>query len=183
MAVQEAKLRADAQANREHLLDVARAALAADPAVSLNAIAKTAGLGPGTLYRHFPNREALVVGVYRKEMDDLVARAPVLLAENPPLEAFRRWCIRLAKSGRTKYAITALLEGALTDEDTHETYVRVVSAAQQLMDACTRCGDIKPGLDAEDFLTLVSFLWKLPPNSTRAKKLLAFVFGALTEKA
>src|ERR1700753_3364158 len=96
-------LRADARANRDRILDVARDALATDPAASLNSIAKAAGVGAGTLYRHFPSREALVLGVYRKEIDALVAMVPVLLAEHPPLQAFRMWCDRLAKFGRMKH--------------------------------------------------------------------------------
>ncbi|WP_374680141.1 TetR/AcrR family transcriptional regulator, partial [Hydrocarboniphaga effusa] len=66
-------LRADAKANRDRILDVARDALSADPQASLNSIAKAAGVGAGTLYRHFPNRESLVLNVYRKEIDALVA--------------------------------------------------------------------------------------------------------------
>ena len=60
--------RADAAANRARILDVARAALAASSSVSLNAIAKGAGVGPGTLYRHFPTREALVLEVYHHDV-------------------------------------------------------------------------------------------------------------------
>ncbi|MEI9930810.1 MAG: helix-turn-helix domain-containing protein [Rhizomicrobium sp.] len=61
MAEEDEKLRADARANRDRILDVAREALAADPSASLNSIAKTARVGAGTLYRHFPTREALVL--------------------------------------------------------------------------------------------------------------------------
>ncbi len=78
-------LRSDAQANKELILDVARNALAADPNASLNSIAKEAGIGAGTLYRHFPSRESLVLGVYRKEVDLLVALAPSLLAKHTPI--------------------------------------------------------------------------------------------------
>jgi AcrR family transcriptional regulator len=69
-------LRVDARANRDRILDVARDALATDQAASLNSIAKSAGVGAGTLYRHFPSRESLVLSVYRKEIDTLVALAP-----------------------------------------------------------------------------------------------------------
>ncbi len=72
-------LRSDAQGNNSRILEVARDALAADPNASLNSIAKEAGVGAGTLYRHFPSRESLVLGVYRKEIDTLVALAPTLL--------------------------------------------------------------------------------------------------------
>ena len=73
-------MRPDAQANRDRILAVAREALTIDPAVSLNAIAKMAAVGAGTLYRHFPCREALILGVYRREIDALVALVPTLSA-------------------------------------------------------------------------------------------------------
>src|SRR3984885_13053384 len=101
--VDDGNLRADARANRDRILDVARDAFAADPAASLNSIAKAAGVGAGTLYRHFPSREALVLGIYRKEIDALVALAPMLLTEHAPLQAFRMWCDRLAELGRMKH--------------------------------------------------------------------------------
>jgi AcrR family transcriptional regulator len=183
MADQETKLRADAQANRDRILDVARDALAADPSVSLNSIAKTAGVGAGTLYRHFPSREALVVGVYRKEIDALVDLAPKLLADHPPLRAFQMWCDHLAKSGRMKHGVADLLRVAISDKDLQETYWPMLDAVRQLMDACEGSGDIRSGIDAEDFLILVSFLWRIPPDSAgeaRAKRLLAFVFRGLS---
>src|SRR5690349_1926125 len=90
-------LRADARANRDRILDAARDSLATDPAASLNSIAKAAGVGAGTLYRHFPDRESLVLAMYRKEIETLVALAPALLRKHAPLKAFRIWCDRLAQ--------------------------------------------------------------------------------------
>src|SRR5580700_10735083 len=98
-------LRADAQKNRAKILDAARAALAAAPDASLNSIAKAAGVGPGTLYRHFPNREALVLAVYRQEIQALVDLAPALIAKHPPLVALRLWFDRLAHYGRIKHGL------------------------------------------------------------------------------
>ncbi|WP_315837657.1 TetR/AcrR family transcriptional regulator [Bradyrhizobium prioriisuperbiae] len=178
----EAKLRADAQANRDRLLEVAREALTADPAASLNSVAKTAGVGAGTLYRHFPTREALVVAVYRREIDELVRLAAKLLAENPPLRALLKWCDRLAKAGRTKQGINVVLQAAITDEDHKATYEPIMKATGLLMDACREAGDIGADIDAQSFLILVSFLWKMPPGAAseaRAKRLLAFVFHGM----
>ena len=118
--VDDENLRADARANRDRILDVARDALATDPAASLNSIAKAAGVGAGTLYRHFPSRESLVLGVYRKEIDTLVALAPALLAKHPPLQAFRIWCDRLAKFGRMKYGVADIVHAATSDQDIQE---------------------------------------------------------------
>jgi AcrR family transcriptional regulator len=175
-------LRADARANRDRILDVARDAFATDPAVSLNSIAKTAGVGAGTLYRHFPSREALVLGVYRKEIDALVALAPVLLTKHPPLQAFRLWCDRLAKFGRMKHGVADLLHAVISDRDFQETYWPMLDAVRRLMDACEGSGDIRPGADAEDFLTLLGLLWQIPPTpagEARVKRILALTFRGL----
>ena len=84
------KLRADAQANRDRILDAARDALVTDPEASLNSIAKAAEVGAGTLYRHFPSREALVLGVYRKEIDALVVLPESVPHHSGPATAPRR---------------------------------------------------------------------------------------------
>jgi AcrR family transcriptional regulator len=180
--VDDENLRADARANRDRILDVARDALAADPAASLNSIAKAAGVGAGTLYRHFPSRESLVLGVYRKEIDTLVALAPTLLARQPPLQAFRTWCERLAKFGRMKYGVADIVHAATSGQDLQETYLPMLAAVRQLFDACEGSGDIRPGIDPEDFLVLVGLLWRIPPTSAgeaRVKRLLALVFRGL----
>ena len=179
------KLRADARANRDRILDVARDALAADPEVSLNAIAKAAGVGAGTLYRHFPSREALLVGVYRKEIDALVAVAPMLLTKHPPLEAFRLWCDRFAQSARVKHGVADTLRAAISDQDFQETYWPLVGAVRRLMEACERSGGIPPGAEAEDFLQLLGWMIQIPPTpegEARAKRLLALVFRGLGAK-
>jgi AcrR family transcriptional regulator len=178
-------LRADAQANRDRILDVARDALAADPAASLNSIANTAGVGAGTLYRHFPSRESLVLGVYRKEIDTLVALAPVLLSKQPPLRAFRSWCDRLAKFGRMKYGVADIVHAATSEQENQEIYGPMLSAVHQLMAACEGSGEIRPGADPEDFLVLVGLLWRIPPNAAgeaRVKRLLGVAFRGLGAK-
>jgi AcrR family transcriptional regulator len=176
------KLRADARANRERILEVAREALAADPDASLNSIAKTAGVGAGTLYRHFPSREALVVGVYRNEIDALVALAPTLLTEYPPLQAFRLWCDRLGQLGRVKHGVADMLHAAISERDLKETYWPMLDAVRKLMNACEGSGEIRPGANAEDFLMLLGFLWKIPPTpagEARVKRLVALAFRGL----
>ena len=178
----EENLRADAQANKGRILDVARDAFAADPAASLNSISKAAGVGAGTLYRHFPSRESLVLGVYRREIDALVSLAPVLLAKHPPLQAFRLWCDRVAKFGRMKYGVADIVHAATSDQNLQDTYIPMLGAVRQLIDACEGSGDIYPGANAEDFLMLLGLLWRIPPNSggeARVKRLLALAFCGL----
>ncbi len=178
-------LRADARINRDRILDVARDALAADPAASLNSIAKLAGVGAGTLYRHFPSRESLVLGVYRKEIDTLVALAPTLLAKHPPLKAFRVWCDRLAQSGKMKYGVADIVHAATSDQNLQETYTPMLGAVQQLIRACEHSREIHAGFDPEDFLVFVGLLWRIPPTSAgeaRVKRLLSLAFRGLGAK-
>lgn len=113
-------LRADAKRNREHLVAVAREAFAtADTAVPLESIAREAGVGIGTLYRHFPTRDALFEAVYAAELDDLTTSAPALLGELPPDAALRAWLGRYAqfvamKRGMVDALRTGLAAGRLT---------------------------------------------------------------------
>ena len=175
-------LRADARAHRARLLEVARDAIAADAAAARNSIAKAAGVGAGTLYRHFPSRESLVLGVYRKEIDVLVALAPTLLAKHPPIEAFRIWCDRLAKFGRMKYGVADIIHAATSEQDLQESYTPMLGAVRQLLEACERSGDLRGGSDPEDFLMLVGLLWRIPPTAdgeARVKRLLALAFRGL----
>ena len=178
----EDRLRADARSNRERILEVARAALAADPHVAFSSVAKAARIGQGTLYRHFPSREALVLGVYRREIDALVALAPRLLAEHAPLPAFRLWCDALADLGRMKRGIADVLHAVISEQDFRDTYWPMVGAVRGLMRACEASGVIRPGAVPEDFLLLVQFLWQTPPGpdgEAQAARLLAFLFRGL----
>ena len=176
------RLRVDARLNRCRILDAARVALTADPEAPFSSIARTAGIGQGTLYRHFPSREALVLAVYRQEIDALVELAPRLLAEHPPLPAFRLWCDELAHLGRMKRGIADVLHAVISEQDFKETYWPMVAAVGRLMQACERSGEIHPGANPQDFLLLIQFLWQTPPGpegETQAGRLLAFLFRGL----
>ncbi|MDR6624465.1 TetR/AcrR family transcriptional regulator [Caulobacter segnis] len=175
-------LRADAQANRDRILEVARAAFAADPNVSLNAIAKSAGVGAGTLYRHYPTREALVQAVYSRQIETLVELAPSLLGRHRPLAAFRIWCEQLAEFGREKHGVSALLKSPPSDRELQDFYGPLLAAVTELLRACENSGDIHPGVTAMDFLMLVSFLWQIPPDTAgkvRTARLLELVFRGM----
>ena len=183
--IESVKLRADARGNRARILEVARTALADDPAATLNSIAKSAGVGQGTLYRHFPTREALVLGVYREEIDDLVGLAPTLLMQQRPLEAFRLWCGELARLGRVKHGIADVLHAIISEQDFEQTYLPVVGAVTLMMKACETTGQIRPGVQPADFLMLLQFLWQTPPNQDSAaqtQRLLELCFAALVPK-
>lgn len=179
------KLRADARGNRDRLLDVARAALADDPDATLNSIAKAAGVGQGTLYRHFPTREALVLGVYRKEIDELVELVPALLAQHRPLAAFRLWCAELARLGRVKHGIADVLHAVISEQEFEQTYISIVGAVTLMMRACEEAGEIAVGTRPADFLTLLQFLWQTPPSpdgADQTQRLIELLFRGLRAK-
>ncbi|QEH34953.1 HTH-type transcriptional regulator AcrR [Aquisphaera giovannonii] len=105
------KPRADAQRNRAHLLDVAKSAFAEKgSAASLDEIARRAGVGIGTLYRHFPTRDALIEAVYRNEVEQLGEAASRLAAECPPVEALRAWLLLFVEYLGTKRGMSEALD-------------------------------------------------------------------------
>ncbi|MFC4585166.1 TetR/AcrR family transcriptional regulator [Sphaerisporangium corydalis] len=159
-----AATRADAQLNRERIFAVAYAAFAEDPRVSLNAIAKLAGVGAGTLYRHFPTREDLILAVYRQEVRSLVASVHDVLAENPPIEALRVWFLRLADLLRVKHGLGDALQTAAVQDAVNETYAPVTEAIGVLLRACEDAGEVRPGLGPDDVLVFMGFLWRVPPG-------------------
>ena len=174
--------RADARQNREWILEAARAAFATSPDASLNSIAKAAGVGPGTLYRHFPTREALVLAVYRKEIAALVDLAPALIVAHAPLEAFRAWCDRLADYGRMKHGLAVVLHTAISDRDHEETYWPMVGALDQLLKACAVAGAFRSNIDAEDVLLVFGFLWRIKPgpgSEAKARRLIDLLIDGL----
>ena len=185
MTEQESGLRADAQANRKRILAAAREAFAASPDASLNAIAKAAGVGAGTLYRHFPSREALILALYRNEIESLVDLAPTLVEAHPPVEALRLWCAKLAEYGRIKHGLADVIHAALTDRDREQTYRPMVGAVGRLLEAGEVSGDFRPGANPEDILLLLGFLWRVksgPAGEAQAEKLLSLVIDGLRER-
>ena len=157
-------MRADAQLNRERILAVAYSAFAADPRVSLNAIAKLAGVGPGTLYRHFPTREDLILAVYRQEVQSLVDAVHDILAEYPPLQALRVWFLRLAGVVRVKHGLGEALQTAAAQAVVNATEAPVLEAIDALLQAGEKAGDVRPGVEPADVLLLMGFLWRVGPG-------------------
>jgi AcrR family transcriptional regulator len=149
------KPRADSQRNREKLLEVARTAFAEQgPDVSLEEIARRAGVGIGTLYRHFPNRDAIVADVYRREVGQLAEAATDLLDKHPPLEALRAWMrVFVDYIGTKKIMASALnaLAGGTT-----ELYAAsgplITDAITLLVDRCKADGAIRADTEPTDLL-------------------------------
>lgn len=174
--------RSDAQRNRERILDVARDALSTDPDASLNSIAKLAKVGPGTLYRHFPTREDLILTLYQAEVEELVAEVPAVLMEHEPLDAFRVWFRRLAAYVRVKHGLGEALHTAAAQDVVNATYEPVTRAVGELLDACVHAGDVRAGLDPADVLLLMGFLWRVGPGSdglAQADRIIEMVIDGL----
>jgi AcrR family transcriptional regulator len=152
-------MRADARLNRERILSVAYQAFADDPDVSLNTIGKLAGVGAGTLYRHFPTREDLILAVYRQELQSIVDSVHNLVAEHPPLTALRVWLLRLADFARVKHGLGEALRTAAGKDVDDDAHAPVTEAVAVLLQACEQAGEVRPGLEAADVLLLMGFLW------------------------
>lgn len=149
--------------NREAILRTAHELFAADPAVSMNEIAKRAGVGAGTLYRHFPSREALLLEAYAHEVERLSASVGDVIAEHDAAsEAFVDWFERLAAFIRVKHGLGDALDGAAAQRAIDATYAPVTAAIGALLGALVAEGHAAPGHDPADVLLLMSFLWRLP---------------------
>lgn len=174
--------RADAQQNRDRIIEAAREAFAASGNASLNSIAKGAGVGPGTLYRHFPSRDELVLAVYRHDVQQLADSAAELLARHSPLEALRLWFDRLAYYGRIKHAVADVLHAATSDAQMGEAFALLTGAISLLLRACERVDSIRPGLDPDDILLLMGFLWRIDPGrdwEARVSRLLNLIIDGM----
>ncbi len=153
--------RSDAKANRERLLATAQRAFADDPGASLNSIAKAAAVGPGTLYRHFPTREALIVAAYRAEIESLIALSHSLTAQMPAIAALRAWCHQLIAHVRRQRGFAEVLRAALSEQEREEAYRPVIDAIAHLLRAGEEAGAIRRATDPGDLQLLLSFIWQI----------------------
>jgi AcrR family transcriptional regulator len=149
------KPRADAERNRDRVLETAKEAftrLGAD--ASLDDIAKQAGVGPGTLYRHFPSREALIEAVYRSEVEKLAAAERNFAETMPPIEALRAWMLLFVDYIATKKIIAAALNTLVGDPKKifEASYNQVWEAIRALVKRAIKSGDIRKDLDPIDLL-------------------------------
>lgn len=159
----ESPKRADAVQNRERILAVALEELICSADVPLSAIAKKAGVGQGTFYRHFPTREALVMEVYRHEMAQVAEFAGHLLATLPPDQALREWMNRLAEYAITKAGLANAIREFASSKACYGTdgYASVIAAAQLLLDANEKAGTIRAGVTADDFFLAIAGIWQI----------------------
>lgn len=152
-------LRADAQRNRERLLEVAAKAFAQDGVnASLEDIARNAGVGVGTLYRHFPTRDALVEAVFRRNLDQLVASAESLLNTMPPADALEQWMREFVAYVATKKGLAAHLKTVVSADSElfASSHERMNAAIAHLVDAAIADGGIRGDADAADLLRAIA---------------------------
>ncbi|WP_236795419.1 TetR/AcrR family transcriptional regulator [Amycolatopsis sp. GM8] len=174
--------RAAAARNRTTILEVAHDLFAESQTVSMNEIAKRAGVGAGTLYRHFPTREALILAVYRHDVQRLVDSVDEVLATQRPLDAFVTWFERAADYIRLKHGLGDALHNAAIQDAINETYAPVVGAVTRLLDACVADGSVRAGLDPGDVLLLMGFLWRVSPDTSgiaQGRRLIEIVFDGI----
>jgi AcrR family transcriptional regulator len=166
MSVAVRPLRADAQRNRDKLLSAATAAFAEEgDGVALESVAARAGVGIGTLYRHFPNRDALIVAAYEHEVDSLCAAARDLLASSPADEALGRWVERFADYIATKRGMGEALRTAVSSSASPvftDCRGRIVGALRALLAAGVADGSLRSDVDPEDVMRVVNAIWYLP---------------------
>lgn len=152
-------MRADARRNYERLVAVARDAFAEHGVdTSLDDIAKRAGVGSGTLYRHFPTREALLEAVYLQRVEALCARVPDLLAAHPPGDALARWLREIVAHISALRGLAAVLLSASADHG--QTMARwhnqLRSAGAELLVDAQLAGAVRPDLAITDLLKLAN---------------------------
>lgn len=138
------KPRADAERNRQKLLDAARAAFTANGGlVSMDEVARAAGVGIGTLYRHFPNRDELVIAVYRNDMAKLLEAARRMAEAEAPLESLRSWLLLFIDHLGTKVILADAVK-ALVGDQAHDAVAteQLNSSLRLLIERAVASGDI-----------------------------------------
>lgn len=159
--------RADTRRNHERILAVAAESLARSDEVSFNAIAKRAEVGVGTVYRHFPTPEALILAVYQREVRHLVDVVPSLLETYPPEQAFRVWTAdHLARYMMTKRGLATALRTATSahGELPATAYAAMVGAISTLLQANVEAGTVRADLEPETLLRGLGGLLYLDPG-------------------
>jgi AcrR family transcriptional regulator len=183
------KARVDAERNRQRLLETAKAAFAEKGAsASLEEIARAANVGIGTLYRHFPNRDALIEAVYRNETEQMALAATRLAERHPPATALREWLLLFVDYLDTKHGMAEALNSIVggTSALHAASGAKAKEAIAGLVEGATAKGDIHLDMDPLDLLrALAGVMNKSPgPDSRRAARQMVdiLVAGISTRK-
>jgi AcrR family transcriptional regulator len=179
------KPRADARRNRDGLLEAAKAAFAEVGAeASLEEIARRAGVGIGTLYRHFPTRDAVVEAVYRREVQQLADAAPRLIESMAPAEALRAWMRLFIDYIAAKRVIAPALKSLVGGGSAlyADSSARINQAMALLVERARASGDIRPNADSADLLrALIGFAYvnSAPDWEASARRLIDLLIDGL----
>jgi AcrR family transcriptional regulator len=177
-------MRADAVRNREKLLAAATELFAAGTDVPLEAVAKRAGVGIGTLYRHYSTREDLVAAAYRKEVERLHDAAAELLRDHPPDVALAEWMDRFVTYAAAKRGMLDALRCAFESDSGLKTDARgqILDALGTLLDAGTAAGTIRADVTPDDVARAMGGIWVMPDGPDwpeQARRLLGLVMDGL----
>jgi Transcriptional regulator len=178
-------LRADARRNRECLLETAARAFATiGPDVPLESIAKDAGVGIGTLYRHFPTRGALIEAVYRNELCNLCEAAATLLRDLPADAALRAWMDRFVGYVATKRGLADALRAVASagENPFAESRTRLLTTVGLLLEAGVAAGSVRTDVAAEDVLAAVHGLTLTATDPEQAHRLLDLLMDGLRSR-
>ncbi len=178
-------LRADARRNRARLIEVAKAMFSEGGAdTGLESIAKAAGVGIGTLYRHFPTRDALIEAVYRAETQNLAQAAPQLLETMTPVEALRSWLRLFVDHIATKQVMSPVLASMVggTSELYAESTASIKTAIGSLVDRAVAAGAIRLDIEPLDLLRAlagVAGISSVPGWEKSAKRLVDILIAGV----
>lgn len=171
------KPRADARRNRERILEIAKVAFTRSGAnISLDDVVRQAGIGAGTLYRHFPTRDALLEAVYRTEVEKLAAAERELAAALPPIEALRAWMLLFVDYIAAKQIIAPALNTLVGGPSKlfEASGAQIKGAIHALVERAIESGDVRPDLDPLDLLRAlvgVSNVASVPDWAPSARRL------------
>lgn len=180
------RVRADARRNLGALVDAAKAVFV-DSGVDapVRAIADRAGVGVGTLYRHFPQRSDLIVAVFRQEVDACAEAAPVLAAHYPPGEAVERWLHRFQDYLATKRGLGAALHSGDPSYSALPDYFRekLEPALSRLLEAAAAAGEMRGDIDAYDLLRAVGNMSAATGDDGHGKRMVSLLVDGLRFRA
>ena len=169
--------------NRVAIIEAAHELFAENPLVPLSEVAKRAGVGAGTLYRHFPTRDDLILAAYQHDIERLTITADEVLARQSSAKAaFIEWFETLSAYVRIKHGLGDALHSAAAQRVLAESWGPATAAVAKLVDACVAEGTIAAGHDPADIIMLMSFLWRVADNdegTAQGRRLIAAVFSGL----
>lgn len=183
-AAVERRVRADAKRNIDALLTAAAEVFATSGVdAPVREITAKAGVGTGTLYRHYPLRSDLVAAVFRHEVDACADAAPVLAQQYPPMEALTRWLDRLQGFFATKRGLAAALHSGDAAYDSLPDHFtsRFVPALGSLLDAAAAAGEIRTEVDPAELLSAVAQLSMSAPggDTSHADRMIRLLVNGL----